>query len=97
MRLFYNLLGIFLSYKNYRYRLELYRRLLTHMKSYNTGFCLALDDIEPRGKFGWVDNLWRLPELYRQKPWKTYDGDSWFSVDSSGMAKRIQILEKLTK
>lgn len=104
MKILYTLLGLFIRYKTWEYRINVYRKMLKSIEKDSTGFfnmsnrigfCNMLDGVEPRRK-NWARSIWMFPELYWYRPFRLR-GVYWFPRDDKGMERRREILRTLIK
>jgi hypothetical protein len=95
-KIFYTILGFFFPYKTKAYRKELYGRMREFYNGHRLGLCETAQRIEyVKVQWSWYDNMWRLPELYRYRPWIQSKSDFWFPLDVDGFSKRVDILDKI--
>jgi hypothetical protein len=92
MKLFLIFWGLFFRYKTWKDRVEIYRELLKLIDNgRHLGFCTLLTSVKGI-EGGWMENIWRLPELYWYKPFFKGKHDLWWDLDDEGMARRKAIL-----
>jgi hypothetical protein len=94
-KLFYTLLGLLFPYKTKEYRKGLYKKVREFYETNQFGFCHSFETVEKVKGQLWIYNLWRLPELYRYRPFHSDEDGFWFPTNDMGWEKRKQILDKL--